>query len=883
MDELFISVLNMSLTASYVIAAIILARLFLKKAPKVISYILWAVVGFRLTFPFSFESVFSLIPFQSAPIPADIAIQPIPRVDSGINLVDNTVSRVLPVTTPGASVNPLQIWQTVGVYIWLTGISVMLIYSVVSIVLLKRQLYGSALTEGNIYEAGNLKTPFVLGFIHPKIYIPAGLSAEEKGYIILHEQTHIKRFDYVVKLAAFIILCIHWFNPLVWVAFLLMSMDMEMSCDERVLKEMGSHIKKAYSASLLSMATGRQLINSSPLAFGEGNLRGRIKNVLNFKKPAFWVLAAAIIVAIAVGIGLLCNPISSTSSLEWAKSLTSANVQSIELVVVPSNENEQYRKYGQDEFPGIVNLIRQSHGSLVKNPEQVTGGTQTIYITTQDGLIHEVSNIGNQYLIIDGDSFDAGHNWLGGWKFSGNAAVPEGFWERVKSTSAQNQGALRPDYDFSLLSVNGVGFYAKAEAIDMSLWTPAEPLNGIDSYQYNYKEMRFDVDETGHLKRFFIPTPTSVRINSVDIYSRESANSATMHGGITIEQIEAVLGKGDVSWQDREQKLRYERYRDENRNITVTFVYTDEDSNGALHQVAWISADQFLKPHPSVPADSPELIAQADVDWDGAFENIYLDKSQIEERSVTLRVFDKLGKELWSERLSTAHSGWDSLFLYELDGKQYLLRYNPSMYQGYCEYMYTVFTLEGGKEKVFRTNTLVFDINGAKALDAPKMIAFADEVNALLNKSILLISSENSAYSFGPSAAEQFFEMYSWLDSYPKLYAGGDDLETRLKKYSDYTVSNRKISEGTVFIATEKEVVSAKEAALSYYKNTVFKGRVTNISQITDVTKFKSAVIPHNIKDVVVAFYATISDGAKRMIVLTKEKGGEWEVINEGV
>ncbi|MHB8061791.1 MAG: DUF5301 domain-containing protein [Ruminiclostridium sp.] len=309
MEDLFLSVLNMSLTASYVIAAVMLVRLFLKKAPKAISYALWAVAGFRLVFPFSFESVFSLLPFKSAPIPADISMQPIPRVDSGIRVVDNVVSSVFSAGAPTASVNPLQLWLAAGAYLWLAGIAVMLVYSVVSIVLLKRRLNGAMLIEDNIYKADNLKTPFVLGLFRPEIYVPAGLSDEEYRYIILHERTHIRRHDHVVKYLAYFILCLHWFNPLVWAAFLLMSADMEMSCDERVLKEMGSETKKAYSMSLLSLAAERRIIGGSPLAFGEGNIKGRIKNILNFKRPAFWVMILSVAAVILAVVCLLTNPV----------------------------------------------------------------------------------------------------------------------------------------------------------------------------------------------------------------------------------------------------------------------------------------------------------------------------------------------------------------------------------------------------------------------------------------------------------------------------------------------------------------------------------------------------------------------------------------------
>jgi beta-lactamase regulating signal transducer with metallopeptidase domain len=331
-EGIFIFVLNMSLTASYVITAIMLVRLFLKKAPKVISYVLWAVAGIRLVIPFTFENVFSLIPFKAQPIPQTAALgenisfsssagAALEAIGDAANGGLGTITVYLGKTADGYPVTTeayhSEVWLMFGSYLWVIGIAVLLIYSAVSIVLLNRRLCGAVLTEGNIYEAENLKTPFVLGLFRPKIYIPYGLSIEEKSYIILHEQTHIKRFDYLAKLIAFLILCIHWFNPLVWVAFLLMSADMEMSCDERVLKEMGGMIKKAYSTSLLSLAIGRRLINGSPLAFGEGNIKGRIKNVMNFQKPAAWVIVVSIILVAALSIGFVSNRAAPDDSSEW--------------------------------------------------------------------------------------------------------------------------------------------------------------------------------------------------------------------------------------------------------------------------------------------------------------------------------------------------------------------------------------------------------------------------------------------------------------------------------------------------------------------------------------------------------------------------------------
>lgn len=339
MSELFLSVFNMSLTASYVILFVIVIRLLLKKAPKVISYALWGVVAFRLVVPVTFESVFSLLPRSRDrnPIPQDSIPQQSPQINSGIEVVDSFVGDTLPAPTAQDSVNHLQSYLQIGSYIWVSGMMVLLIYSLVSVLLLKKQLKNAQLIEQNIYEAGNLKTPFVLGFIHPKIYLPVGLHAEERNYILLHEQTHIKRYDHIIKPVSFLILSLHWFNPLVWVAFMLMSRDMEFSCDERVLKKMnfGMDKKKSYASSLLSLATDRQILNGSPLAFGEGNVKGRIINVLNYRKPRFWVLAFSIVVMITVGIGLIANPkIKAIDELELTttpKNIPSGEEVSFEL------------------------------------------------------------------------------------------------------------------------------------------------------------------------------------------------------------------------------------------------------------------------------------------------------------------------------------------------------------------------------------------------------------------------------------------------------------------------------------------------------------------------------------------------------------------------
>lgn len=300
----------MSLTASYVILFVLGARLFLKRLPKVFSYALWSVVLFRLVCPLSFEGLFSLVHVNTNPIPNTVMYSDIPQIKTGIDFVDSAINPVMSTQTPipGASINPMQIWVFAGRTIWLAGIAIMLIYSVVSLVRIRSKLVGAVRYHDNIYIADHTTSPFVIGIVHPKIYLPSTLSKKEQEYVILHEQTHIKRFDHVAKVIAFLALTVHWFNPLVWLAFLLSVKDMEMSCDESVLSHVGADIRKEYSEALLNLATGKRIVAGVPLAFGEGETKGRLKNVLNYKRPDSWMVVVALVAVLAVIIGLAANP-----------------------------------------------------------------------------------------------------------------------------------------------------------------------------------------------------------------------------------------------------------------------------------------------------------------------------------------------------------------------------------------------------------------------------------------------------------------------------------------------------------------------------------------------------------------------------------------------
>lgn len=310
MSRLFLTVLNMSITGGFVALAVMIARLLIKRAPKFFSYALWSIVLFRLICPFSFESAVSLIPTNKEPIPQEIVYMQNPAINTGIKTIDvsvNSIVESLPPVNQAVSVNPIGVTIEIYAIIWLFGITVLLCYGFITYFRLKQRLSIATLVRDNIYETDLIKTAFVMGFTKPKIIIPINLSENEFDYIIKHEKTHIKRFDYIIKPVAFLALIIHWFNPIIWLSYYLMAKDMEMSCDESVMKNTKEDIRVNYSSSLLALSA-KQSGLLSPLAFGEGNVKSRIKNVLNYKKPTLWVLIVASIIIVIFVVGLISNP-----------------------------------------------------------------------------------------------------------------------------------------------------------------------------------------------------------------------------------------------------------------------------------------------------------------------------------------------------------------------------------------------------------------------------------------------------------------------------------------------------------------------------------------------------------------------------------------------
>ncbi|OMF97293.1 M56 family metallopeptidase [Paenibacillus sp. FSL R7-0273] len=439
MPAFFQTVLQMSITASYVILLVLVARLLLRKAPKVLSYVLWFAVLFRLLCPLTFETPYSLIPallpesgtgtLQTA---SGLQTEVQPLTDTGQetagaaahtgnndtggitagadgqDMLNTSAVTGTAGSTPDTAVQPSAAdrWKTAAVYIWLGGAAVMLSAGLFSAIRLNRQLKGARHEGGRIYEWSRAQTPFVFGVIRPRIILPSGLGGHERGYILRHEQVHIRRLDHLAKLAAFAALCLHWFNPLVWLAVRLMDEDMEKSCDEAVIRELGSSIKKEYSTSLLALSTGRAFPGRTPLAFGENSTKGRIRNVLNYRKPSFLVVISAVaLVIITVAIAGLTGNLRShrMTEADYAKQYITEQIAGIENrisgAVIVDSEMTVFEQAGRVEglLPEPLELWRLEYRL---EPEDISrlplaGGMNEI-----DGKITEDSSMGKPVLVF---------------------------------------------------------------------------------------------------------------------------------------------------------------------------------------------------------------------------------------------------------------------------------------------------------------------------------------------------------------------------------------------------------------------------------------------------------------------------------------------------
>lgn len=317
MAAVFLKLLNLSISASWLVLAVLVLRLVSKRSPKWVNVLLWGIVALRLVLPFSIESALSLIPSAETVSPAAVQFDPAPTITSGVSIIDNAVNPSLSehfAAVPTASVNPLYVWTEIAGWVWLIGLGAMLLYALVSYLRLRRRVSVSLPIRDRIYLCDAISSPFILGVVKPHIYLPSGLDEVQRQNVLAHERAHLARRDHWWKPLGFALLAVYWFNPVLWLAYTLLCRDIELACDEKVIRDMDVAAKKAYSIALLSCSTHRNQISACPLAFGEVGVKERVRNALHYKKPAFWVVAASVAVCVVVAVCFLTDPPTDTDA-----------------------------------------------------------------------------------------------------------------------------------------------------------------------------------------------------------------------------------------------------------------------------------------------------------------------------------------------------------------------------------------------------------------------------------------------------------------------------------------------------------------------------------------------------------------------------------------
>ena len=310
MSEAFLKIVNMSISAGWLVLAVLALRLILKKAPKWVNVLLWGIVAVRLLCPISIESALSLIP-STQTISPEIMMDHTPEITTGIPALNSAINPIISdsfAPNPGDSANPLQILIPVAANIWFLGMLILLLYTAISYFSLCRKLRTATILRDNVYQCVAVDSPFVLGILRPKIYLPYQMEGQDLEHVVAHEQAHIRRKDHWWKPLGFLLLTVHWFNPLMWSAYILLCRDIELACDEKVIKEMGNEQRADYTQALVHCSINRRMIAACPLAFGEVGVKDRVRSIMNYRKPTFWIMVTAVVACVAVAVCFLTDP-----------------------------------------------------------------------------------------------------------------------------------------------------------------------------------------------------------------------------------------------------------------------------------------------------------------------------------------------------------------------------------------------------------------------------------------------------------------------------------------------------------------------------------------------------------------------------------------------
>lgn len=755
MDDVFLKLVNLSISASWLILAVLVLRVVLKKAPKWVMPLLWGVVALRLVCLFSIESALSLIP-SAETIPSEIVTEtrePVLYEQATLDIVTNPTLPSAAEVPVGVSRQQAQVDFNIYSVLWLAGMAALLVHALVSAGKLKRKLATAILLRDNIYESEFVDSPFVFGVVKPNIYLPMHMDEGTAAYVIAHEHAHLARRDHWWKVLGYLVLALHWFNPLVWVAYILFCRDIELACDEKVVKGLDGAARADYSQALLSCAAPGRAVAACPLAFGEGNIKTRVKSALHYKKPAFWVAAAAVLAVVIVAVCFLTNPKSERGSLVWAQKLNAADVASIELYVPAEGKARQYKKLDTEEMAQAVELINSSRGTYIEKPETVYAGLPVWFLLTMDdGTVHAVGSVVGHYLIIDGDTFDADVENQAEWEnyaLKGDSASPIDMADRLSyalygmTTGVYTLGEAV--FEDSVWETSYEETFANTKSTP-ELWLSSAlgtDMTGIlygtvtaaRGYSYRFSEWE-EIDLTVSNFDWLFRSGSGEDWDGTSAARLRRENAHAWRGTRTGEDVNATVPMAEIRRQDELTAMdQWLLLQQKDGSLYLVMGY-----RSGAHPYRWIVR---------LNGGATEL-TRADLNGDGIEEVISYTGTSTQE-PYRLRVSNQSGEELWSAELGLAHAGWSSYFLYRDSVKTALLCYEPTIYQGEASYSYELFMLSENGTTTLAENSVSFSVNSDSADSWPaEARKFADEVNRLLDKSELLFSTLNAElHSYG--------------------------------------------------------------------------------------------------------------------------------------
>ena len=781
LQSVFLTIWNMSLTGSIIIGFVLLARLVLRKAPKVFSYALWSVVLFRLLCPVSVSSVFSVLNFTKAAEPVrqsavstmeyaavDMPLL-IPGPEAGPEIQEPVVfepeyeevhidepvipddgavipevpDAALPQESAEPAVDPIHY----AVTIWLVGLGVMLICNVVSCIRLLRQIEGAVLLRKELYLADYISTAFVLGIIRPRIYLPSYLTPEEQGYIIAHERCHIKRKDHLFRLLGYLALCLHWFNPLVWLAFVLSGKDMEMSCDEAVIRMYGPRIRAEYAQSLLRLATGRRSFALTPLAFGEGDTKERVLNMTTWKKPKLWATLIALLACVAVLVACATNPASEVPTEEATEESAVINLTQTEYW----DRNEDLSQVCAD---AIRKLIDSQSYCIVNEWEAGGNSVVTEYRKRgEDFLVEYSSAIYGSRLFADGkNAMFYGDYWVWEEHFAGK--TPDEWLYRWSTDFVETSHVYA--------SQDTISFDAKWSEEPSSIYKDRyylgtltytfNPDGSLQSVRREYVAMEGDVMISGTVETIRpveeSPEDTDAAIQAVadqcitaeelEQKRLEKATVSDIPSNKTMYDTNYELGAGQMGWKffDDIIKFKYGAVSDDGSSATITHYVTVDGVKSVVAEDSywleklvdgkWQYVDKNITAVPiekrNVETDAHEELSYK-VDWSdaygklpagfyriGRYHTVTLDSGESETRPCYAK-FRVMG-ENWEELLTRCENALEELLnreSYHLVCINYLTTYADPEETGYLPWIIDSHIYKSGND--FMDDTRYLDRN----------------------------------------------------------------------------------------------------------------------------------------------------------------------------